>query len=46
MLVPDLHARITILDKANQVVAQLGDDEAARIAQRALEQTEDTQGPQ
>ncbi|MCB1648652.1 MAG: zf-HC2 domain-containing protein [Pseudomonadales bacterium] len=25
---------------------QLGDDEAARIAQRALEQTEDTQGPQ
>ncbi|MEZ5527337.1 MAG: hypothetical protein R3F26_07375 [Gammaproteobacteria bacterium] len=25
---------------------QLCDDEAARIAQRALEQTEDTQGPQ
>jgi hypothetical protein len=26
MLVPDLHARITILGKDNQVVAQLGDD--------------------
>lgn len=26
MLVPDLHARITILDKQDQVVAQLGDD--------------------
>ncbi|TWT61204.1 twin-arginine translocation signal domain-containing protein [Rubinisphaera italica] len=26
MLVPDLHARITILDKDNQAVAQLGDD--------------------
>ena len=30
MLVPDLHARITILDKQNKVVAQLGDDEAWR----------------
>ncbi|MCG8651956.1 MAG: peptidase, partial [Pirellulales bacterium] len=30
MLVPDLHARITLLDKTNQVVAQLGDDEAWR----------------
>ena len=26
MLVPDLHCRITILDKANKPVAQLGDD--------------------
>ena len=26
MLVPDLHARVTILNKENQVVAQLGDD--------------------
>jgi hypothetical protein len=26
MVVPDLHARITLLDKQNQVVAQLGDD--------------------
>ena len=26
MLVPDLHARITVLGKDNQVVAQLGDD--------------------
>jgi hypothetical protein len=30
MLVPDLHARITILDKENRAVAQLGDDEAWR----------------
>ena len=30
LLVPDLHARITILDKDNQVVAQLGDDESWR----------------
>jgi len=30
MLVPDLHARITILDKNNNAVAQLGDDEAWR----------------
>ena len=30
MLVPDLHARITILDKENHAVAQLGDDEAWR----------------
>lgn len=26
MLVPDLHARVTLLDKDNQVLAQLGDD--------------------
>ena len=30
MLVPDLHARITILDKNNNAIAQLGDDEAWR----------------
>ncbi len=30
LLIPDLHARITILDKNNTVVAQLGDDEAWR----------------
>lgn len=30
MLVPDLHARITLFDKDNQVIAQLGDDEAWR----------------
>lgn len=30
MLVPDLHARITLLDRQNQVVAQLGDDTAWR----------------
>ena len=30
MLVPDLHCRITLLDKENKVVAQLGDDEAWR----------------
>jgi DNA-binding beta-propeller fold protein YncE len=30
MLVPDLHARITILNNKNEVVAQLGDDEAWR----------------
>jgi hypothetical protein len=30
MVVPDLHARITLLDKKNNVVAQLGDDEAWR----------------
>ena len=30
MLVSDLHARITILGKDNQVVAQLGDDSAWR----------------
>ncbi len=37
MLVPDLHARITILDKDNQAVAQLGDDEAWRA--RVLDKT-------
>lgn len=26
LLVPDLHARVTILDKANEPIAQLGDD--------------------
>ncbi|MBL4885879.1 MAG: twin-arginine translocation signal domain-containing protein, partial [Planctomycetaceae bacterium] len=30
MLVPDLHARITLLDLNNEVIAQLGDDEAWR----------------
>jgi hypothetical protein len=30
MVVPDLHARITLLDRDNQVVAQLGDDELWR----------------
>lgn len=30
MLVPDLHARITILDLQNKVIAHLGDDEAWR----------------
>lgn len=38
LLVPDLHARITILDKTNQVVAQLGDDEAWRA--RVLDKQE------
>lgn len=32
LLVPDLHARITILDRDNKVVAQLGDDEEWRKA--------------
>ena len=30
MLVPDLHCRITLLDKENKVLAQLGDDEEWR----------------
>jgi 6-bladed beta-propeller len=30
MLVPDLHARITLLNGDNQIVAQLGDDDAWR----------------
>lgn len=30
MIVPDLHARITLLDKQNKVITQLGDDEAWR----------------
>ncbi len=38
LLVPDLHARITILDIDNQVVAQLGDDEAWRA--RVLDKKE------
>lgn len=32
MLVPDLHARVTLLDKANKVVAQFGDDEKWRAS--------------
>lgn len=35
MLVPDLHARVTLLDKANRPVAQLGDDSEWR--KQALE---------
>lgn len=35
LLVPDLHCRITILDRNNRVVAQLGDDEEWRA--RALD---------
>ncbi len=38
LLVPDLHARITILGKDNQVLAQLGDDEAWRA--RVLDKSE------
>lgn len=38
LLVPDLHARITILDSKNQAIAQLGDDLAWR--QRVLDSTE------
>lgn len=30
MLVPDLHARVTLLDKDNKVIVHLGDDEAWR----------------
>ena len=30
MLVPDLHARITLLDKENKVITHLGDDESWR----------------
>lgn len=30
MLVPDLHARVTLFDKANQVIAHLGEDPAWR----------------
>ena len=30
MVVPDLHARVTLLDKENEIIAQLGDDEAWR----------------
>lgn len=42
MLVPDLHARITILDGSNQVVAQLGDDPAWRV--RVLDKKEGMRG--
>lgn len=38
LLIPDLHARITILDKDNEVIAQLGDDEAWRA--RVLDKKE------
>lgn len=37
MLVPDLHARITILDKDNRVATHLGDDEGWRA--RVLDKT-------
>ena len=30
MLVPDLHCRVTLLDKDNQVIVHLGDDPAWR----------------
>lgn len=30
MLVPDLHCRVTLLDKKNEVITHLGDDEAWR----------------
>ena len=38
MLVPDLHARITLLDRQNEVIAHLGDDEAwrAKVLDRKL----------
>ncbi len=38
LLVPDLHARVTILDKDNQPIAQLGDNEAWR--KRVLDKKE------
>lgn len=38
LLVPDLHARITLLDKDNKVIVQLGDDEAWR--KRVLDKKE------
>ena len=38
LLVPDLHARITILDTQNEVIAQLGDDPAWRA--RVLDKKE------
>ena len=38
LLVPDLHARITILDGSNEPIAQLGDDEAWR--KRVLDKSE------
>lgn len=38
MCVPDLHARITLLDKDDNVIAQLGDDEAWR--KRVLDKKE------
>ena len=42
LLVPDLHARVTLLDKDNRVVAQLGDDEAWR--KRVLDKKEGMRG--
>lgn len=38
MCVPDLHARVTLLDKDNRVLAHLGDDEAWRA--RVLDKSE------
>jgi hypothetical protein len=38
MVVPDLHARITLLDKDDKVIVQLGDDEAWR--NRVLDKSE------
>jgi hypothetical protein len=38
MCIPDLHARITLLDKNDQVIAQLGDDEPWRA--RVLDKNE------
>lgn len=38
MCVPDLHARVTLLDKSDKVIAQLGDDEAWRA--RVLDKKE------
>lgn len=38
MLVPDLHARVTLLNKDNKVIAHLGDDEAWRT--RVLDKQE------
>lgn len=38
MVVPDLHARITLLDETDSVIAQLGDDEAWRT--RVLDKAE------
>ena len=43
MLVPDLHARITLLDGSDQVVAQLGDDPSWRA--RVLDKKEAMRGP-
>ncbi len=42
MLVPDLHARVTLLDGSNQPIVHLGDDEAWRG--RVLDQKEKMRG--